>query len=105
MYDIWLIVENAIIPLISLAGIALNRLGINVINNNIINNNKNKQLLSNNIIKLSLIIKPKYTPAITIVELCDDAEIGLGADVAFDDQLVNGNWADLVKIIIIIGIE
>ena len=54
---------------------------------------------------INLIIKPKYTPAITIVELCDDAEIGLGADVAFDDQLVNGNWADLVKIIIIIGIE
>ena len=28
-------------------------------------------------------IKPKYTPAITIVELCKRAEIGVGADIAF----------------------
>lgn len=36
-------------------------------------------------------IKPIITPAITIVELCDDAEIGVGADIAFDNQELKGN--------------
>ena len=42
-------------------------------------------------------INPKYTPAITIVELCDVAEIGVGADVAFNNQEEKGNWADLER--------
>ena len=37
----------------------------------------------------------KNTPAITIVELCDGADIGVGAGVAFNDHVGNGNWADL----------
>lgn len=49
-----------------------------------------------NIIRLS-IIKPKYTPAITIVELCNNADIGVGADIAFNNQEENGNCADLEK--------
>ena len=49
----------------------------------------------------SSIIGPKYTPAITIVEECNKAEIGVGAGVAFNDRLKKGNWADLEKIIAI----
>ena len=37
------------------------------------------------------IIIPKNTPAITIVELCDGAGIGVGADIAFSDRVGNGN--------------
>ena len=44
---------------------------------------------------ISLITIPKNTPAITIVELCNKADIGVGADVAFNNQEENGNWADL----------
>jgi hypothetical protein len=39
----------------------------------------------------SLIIKPKYTPAITIVELCKGELIGVGAFVAFNDHDKKGN--------------
>ena len=42
-------------------------------------------------------IKPKYTPAITIVELCKRAEIGVGADIAFNNQSEKGNWTDFEK--------
>ena len=31
------------------------------------------------------------TPAITIVELCNGAEMGVGADIAFNDHVGNGN--------------
>ena len=48
-------------------------------------------------------MKPKYTPAITIVEGCNNAGIGVGADIACDNRLKKGNWADLEKIITIIG--
>ena len=61
--------------------------------------------MSINKIIVSLIIKPKYTPAITIVELCKGELIGVGAFVAFNDHDKKGNWADLEKIIIKIGIE
>ena len=37
--------------------------------------------------------------SITIVEGCNNAEIGVGADIAFDNRLKKGNWADLEKII------
>ena len=37
------------------------------------------------------IINPKYTPAITIVLLCNNAEIGVGADIAFNNQEQKGN--------------
>ncbi len=40
---------------------------------------------------ISLITIPKNTPAITIVELCNKADIGVGADVAFNNQEENGN--------------
>ncbi len=43
---------------------------------------------------LSIIIA-KNTHSITIVELCDRADIGVSADIAFNDQVENGNWADL----------
>ena len=36
-------------------------------------------------------IEPEYTPAITIVELCRGAEIGVGADVAFNGREEKGN--------------
>ena len=36
-------------------------------------------------------IIPKNIPAITIVELCDRADMGVGADVAFNDHVENGN--------------
>lgn len=52
------------------------------------------------IIIVSSIINPRYTPAITIVELCKRAEIGVGADIAFNNQEKNGNWADFEKKII-----
>ena len=32
-----------------------------------------------------------------MVELCKRAEIGVGADIAFNNQEENGNWADLEK--------
>ena len=41
----------------------------------------------------------------TIVELCKRAEIGVGADIAFNNQEQKGDWADLEKIIITIGSE
>jgi hypothetical protein len=40
---------------------------------------------------------PKYTPAITIVEECNSALIGVGATMAFNSQDENGNIADLEK--------
>ena len=46
-------------------------------------------------INIESITNPKYTPAITIVELCKRAEIGVGADIAFNNQEEKGNWADL----------
>ena len=101
IYEIWLIVEYAIIDLISLIEIAFNNDHNNV--NNSINPNNKKNKLNESIISIinSLIIKPIITPAITIVELCNKAEIGVGADIAFNNQELNGNWADLVKEIII----
>mgnify|MGYP001818976082 CR=1 FL=1 len=57
--------------------------------------NQSKELITK--IILESIIKPKYTPAITIVELCKRAEIGVGADIAFNNQEEKGNWADLEK--------
>ena len=41
------------------------------------------------------------TPAITVVGLCDGGLTGVGADVAFNDRLGKGNWADLGKKIIV----
>lgn len=58
---------------------------------------KNQCLESIIQIKVESIIKAKYTPAITIVELCKRAEIGVGADIAFNNQEEKGNWADLEK--------
>lgn len=40
---------------------------------------------------------PEYTPAITIVGLCEGADIGVGADIAFDGREGEGDWADLGK--------
>jgi len=57
--------------------------------------NQSKELITKIIVES--IIKPKYTPAITIVELCKRAEIGVGADIAFNNQEEKGNWADLEK--------
>ena len=84
-------VENAIIDFISLKEIAL-------INDHI-KENRIKRIKHNNInsklsitkIKVELNINPKYTPAITIVELCKRAEIGVGADIAFNNQENKGN--------------
>ena len=53
----------------------------------------------------SYIIKDEYTPAITIVELCNKADIGVGADIAFNSHVKKGNCADLEKITIKITIE
>ena len=50
------------------------------------------------------ITSPKYTPEITIVELCSKEEIGVGAIIAFNNQEKKGYWADLENIIIIIEI-
>ena len=61
----------------------------------IIIKNQSKQSITKIIVES--IIKPKYTPAITIVELCNRAEIGVGADIAFNNQEEKGNWADLEK--------
>lgn len=35
----------------------------------------------------------KYTPAVTKVEECTKAEIGVGAAIAIGNQAENGNWA------------
>ena len=51
--------------------------------------NQSKELITKIIVES--IIKPKYTPAITIVELCKRAEIGVGADIAFNNQEEKGN--------------
>ena len=61
------------------------------------------QLISNNRTSCSSINIPKNTPAITIVEGCNNAGIGVGADIAFDSQLKKGNWADLEKIMVMVG--
>jgi hypothetical protein len=37
-------------------------------------------------ISISCIIIPKYTPAITIVDECNSADIGVGAFIAFNNQ-------------------
>jgi hypothetical protein len=34
---------------------------------------------------------PEYTPAITIVGLCEGADIGVGADIAFDGREGEGD--------------
>jgi hypothetical protein len=47
--------------------------------------------------RVSLAARPINTPAITIVELCNNAEIGVGADMAFKSQELNGSCADFVK--------
>ena len=47
--------------------------------------------MSINTIMVSLIIKPKKTPAITIVGGCKGELIGVGAFVAFNDREKNGN--------------
>lgn len=39
----------------------------------------------------SPMFRPKTTPAITIVELCSKAEIGVGADIAFNSQELKGS--------------
>ena len=46
-------------------------------------------------LSISSIIIAKNTPAITIVELCNRADMGVGADIAFNNHVENGNWADL----------
>lgn len=51
----------------------------------------NHKLMSMNNIIVSLVIEPKYTPAITIVELCKRALIGVGAFVAFNDREIIDN--------------
>ena len=65
------------------------------------NNIENKARESISSIIVSLMNIPKITPAITIVELCNNAEIGVGADIAFNNQELKGNWADFVKQIMI----
>lgn len=97
IYEIWLIVEHAIIILISLIDTAFNNDHNKV--DNIIRMiiNKNKLNESIRLITISLMINPIITPAITIVELCNNAEIGVGADIAFNNHVLKGNWADLVN--------
>ena len=51
--------------------------------------NQSKELITK--IIAESIIKPKYNPAITIVELCKRAEIGVGADIEFNNQEEKGN--------------
>jgi hypothetical protein len=51
-------------------------------------NNREK---SSKQINCSARIRPTQTPAITMVDECNKAEIGVGADIAFNNQLVNGN--------------
>ena len=87
--------EYAIIDLISSIETPLNNDHNNVNNNNIINNKENKARESISSIIVSLMNIAKITPAITIVELCNKAEIGVGADIAFNNHVENGNWADL----------
>ena len=84
-------VDNAIIDLISFKYIALNNDHIRVVNGIIINNIITKLYLSINNIINSLNIIPITIPATTIVELCNRAEIGVGADIAFNNQELNGN--------------
>lgn len=97
IYEIWLIVEHAIIVFMSLIDTAFNNDHNRVDNNTNINERKNKLNESIRLIIISLMIKPIITPAITIVELCNNAEIGVGADIAFNNQELKGNWADLVN--------
>ena len=64
--------------------------------------------INNNIylIFISIIIKfiriNKYTPAVTSVEECTNAETGVGAAIAAGSQAENGIWALLVQAEIII---
>ena len=41
--------------------------------------------------------KPKYKLAITIVEECNKALIGVGAFIAYNSHEEKGNWADIKK--------
>lgn len=62
--------------------------------------NKEDSMLGNRIvikIIVSWIIIPKYTPAITVVDECNRADIGVGAFMAFNNHELKGNWADLVN--------
>ncbi len=43
---------------------------------------------------ISSIIIGKERPAITSVELCNRGDRGVGADVAVNDHVENGNWAE-----------
>ena len=52
---------------------------------------KNKLNESITTIIMSYIINAIITPAITIVELCSNAEIGVGANIAFNNQELKGN--------------
>ena len=51
----------------------------------------------NNNIIISCKIIPKYTPAITIVDECNNDDIGVGAFMAFNNHELKGNWDDLVN--------
>ncbi len=86
IYEIWLIVEYAIIVLISLIEIAFNNDHIKVNNNASINQIKSKLNESINSSNRSCMNKPIITPDITIVELCNNAEIGVGADIEFNSN-------------------
>ena len=97
IYEIWLIVGYAVIPLISLIHIALNKDHNNEDKTNMTNMNRYRFGLSINNIIIDSLWTPKYTPAITIVGLCEGAGIGVGADIAFNDQEGEGDWADLVR--------
>ena len=94
---VWLVVGNAIIPLVSLIHIALNKDHDIEDKDIMINMSRYNQGKSINKSIIDSLWTPEYTPAITIVGLCEGAGIGVGADIAFDDRGGEGDWADLGK--------
>ena len=97
IYGVWLVVGNAVIPLVSLIHITLNNDHTILDRTRLISMSRYNQGKTINKFIIDSLWTTEYTPAITIVGLCKGVGIGVGADIAFDDQVGEGDWADLGK--------
>lgn len=58
-------------------------------------------MIINLLLRPAMFINIKKRPAVTNVEECTSDEVGVGAAIAIGSHAEKGNWADLVKQVII----
>lgn len=90
----WLKVDSATNFLTSFSAIATKPLTI-VVRNPTVRSNS----WAYSVRKTSDLLKRRKNPAVTSVEECTRAEIGVGAAIAAGNQTENGNWALLVNLV------